>query len=152
MVDAPIAVTHIWRLACTYGARRKVVSSIRRWWPTIHPNVHRCNLDYNGIRLITLAWLIMNNFLVWLYASIVFYVILSTAPRVIMINGWANISTSTLFAFPVYYTARDEDYYIYIQSYACVGLVIVLTILIAVDGMFVVLIQHGCGIFAAVRY
>lgn len=72
-------------------------------------------------------------------------------PRVVMINGWANITTSTLFAIPIYFTASDEDYYIFLHCYISTGIVIILTILIAVDGMFVVFIQHGRGIFAAVR-
>lgn len=81
----------------------------------------------------------------------IFYLTLSTVPRVLMVNGWANITTATLFPIPIYYTAHDEDYYIFVQSYVSIGIVIVLTTLIAVDGMFVVFIQHGCGIFAAVR-
>nr|AXM05196.1 odorant receptor [Campoletis chlorideae] len=55
------------------------------------------------------------------------------------------------FPFPVYYCQLDQQkYYFYIIAYTYVGASMVLIITIASDTMFIVHVQHVCGVFAAI--
>ncbi|XP_043273902.1 odorant receptor 13a-like [Venturia canescens] len=55
------------------------------------------------------------------------------------------------FPFPVYYPHLDQQkYYFYIIAYTYVGTSMVLTITVANDTMFILHVQHVCGVFAAI--
>lgn len=55
------------------------------------------------------------------------------------------------FAFPVdYYNLDVQKYYFYVSTHMVVSVIVAGTVVIAINTMYIVCAQHGCGLFAAV--
>lgn len=55
------------------------------------------------------------------------------------------------FAVPVeYYHLDAQKYYFYLSVYSILSVTAGAFVTIAIDTMFIVTVQHGCGLFAAV--
>ena len=78
------------------------------------------------------------------------FLILPIAPKIIVAIGLANISAPAQFPFPVDFYVDSEEYFVYISTYIAIAVFFLITIIISVDTMFVVFVQHACGIFAAI--
>nr|UEN71211.1 olfactory receptor 28 [Gregopimpla kuwanae] len=89
---------------------------------------------------------------VWIYGSMTLFLILPIVSKVIVAFGWANMSEAVRFQVPVDYYVDDHEYYVYLQMHLCIAVTLMCTIIIASDIMFIMLVQHACGMFSAVSH
>lgn len=62
-----------------------------------------------------------------------------------------NNSEPGEFAFPsYYYRINEQKYYFYITIYSFLCVTVAGFVTVAIDSMFIVYVQHGCGLFSAV--
>ena len=73
-------------------------------------------------------------------------------PKIIVAFGIANMSAPAKFPFPCDYYVDSEKYYFCILMVTWAGTLFVITSTVAPDVLFVVFVQHGCGIFSAIGY
>ena len=78
------------------------------------------------------------------------FMIVPMLPKIIVTLGLANISAPAQFSFPCDLYIDSEKYYFVVLLETCSGCFMVVTSNIAVDVMFIVFVQHACGIFAAI--
>nr|AXM05200.1 odorant receptor [Campoletis chlorideae] len=66
-------------------------------------------------------------------------------------NFFYNGTLPGEFPFPVYYCQLDQQkYYFHIIAFTYVGVSMIIIITIANDAMFIIHVQHVCGVFAAI--
>ncbi|KAF3423559.1 hypothetical protein E2986_13454 [Frieseomelitta varia] len=58
-----------------------------------------------------------------------------------------NTSPPVIYSIPGYYFVKDDrEYYYYIQLHLALCIYVVLVVLVSCDTLYMVLVQHGCGL------
>lgn len=87
--------------------------------------------------------------IVTIYSNGVLFMIQPVIPKIIDVL-LKNGSEPGRFPMPVdYYLLDMQKYYFHIIAYSCVCACVAILVTIALDTIFIVYVQHGCGIFAA---
>lgn len=90
-------------------------------------------------------------FTVALYLSVIFYSLFTLSPQLLDIFvPIPNETRAKKYLQPEYYGPNMENYFVIIFIYAAIGILINFTISASVDSMYVVYVQHACGIFSAI--
>ncbi|KAK1127968.1 hypothetical protein K0M31_003461 [Melipona bicolor] len=64
-----------------------------------------------------------------------------------------NTSPPLIYSIPGYYFVEDDrEYYYYIQLYLTLCIYVVLVVFISCDTLYMVLVQHGCGLLTVAGY
>ncbi|KOX75189.1 hypothetical protein WN51_12903 [Melipona quadrifasciata] len=75
------------------------------------------------------------------------------SPRLIHMLKHQNTSPPLIYSIPGYYFVEDDrEYYYYIQLYLSLCIYVVLVVFISCDTLYMVLVQHGCGLLTVAGY
>ncbi|XP_043471282.1 uncharacterized protein LOC122504299 isoform X2 [Leptopilina heterotoma] len=86
-----------------------------------------------------------------LYLSVIFYSLFTLSPQLLDIFlPIPNETRAKKYLQPEYYGPNMENYFVIIFIFAAIGILMNFTISASVDSMYVVYVQHACGIFSAI--
>lgn len=91
-----------------------------------------------------------NSVPAYVYVSAVSFITTSLAPRILDLVIPLNDSRPIMLGYPAYYFVDEQQYFYYIFSHALLSTGICMTGLIAHDCMFLIYVEHVCGLFGVV--
>lgn len=94
----------------------------------------------------------INIFTVWYYNSMVVFLLLPMRPKVMTWLGLSQGPADFDFPYPVNYGVDHDKYFYAIETHISFCSTLVITTIIAADTLFIVLVQHICGIFKIIRF
>ncbi|KAK1127965.1 hypothetical protein K0M31_003458 [Melipona bicolor] len=75
------------------------------------------------------------------------------SPRLIHMLKHQNTSPPLIYSIPSYYFVEDDrEYFYYIQLYLSLCVYVVLVVFVSCDTLYMVLVQHGCGLLTVAGY
>ncbi|XP_008549293.1 odorant receptor 13a-like [Microplitis demolitor] len=89
---------------------------------------------------------------IWYYNSMVVFLLLPMRPKVMTWLGLSQGPADFDFPYPVNYGVDHDKYFYAIETHISFCSTLVITTIIAADTLFIVLVQHICGIFKIISY
>lgn len=91
-------------------------------------------------------------FLVYIYTSVVTFVLMALMPLILDFMIPLNETRSTgQLVFAAKYPIDEEKYYTWLMTYSSFAPFVNLTVMFSCESMFAITTQHVCGMFAIVR-
>ncbi|XP_072756972.1 uncharacterized protein [Anoplolepis gracilipes] len=89
---------------------------------------------------------------IYVYSSTSLYLLMPMSPQILDIVMPLNESRPRKFLFEVEYHIDREKYYYFILFHSYVAVIAVMSIVVCADTTYIVYVQHGCSLFAAIGY
>ncbi|XP_034938375.1 uncharacterized protein [Chelonus insularis] len=87
-----------------------------------------------------------------MYNSMVVFLLLPMRPKLMVWLGLSDVEAEFLLPFPTDYWINDDKYFIFIVMHVYFGTTFVITAIAGPDVLYMVFVQHVCGMFAEVSY
>ncbi|XP_072757387.1 uncharacterized protein [Anoplolepis gracilipes] len=89
---------------------------------------------------------------IYVYSSTSLYLLMPMSPQILDIVMPLNESRPRKFVFEVEYHIDREKYYYFILCHTHTAVILLMVIIVCADTTYIVYVQHGCSLFAAIGY